>query len=501
MTEKLFAYDAFRFEREPLDGGEKKSVRSVDTNGFLHVAFSPVTREQVTEYWGNEIPRWREFNLDPDRKYSMYRPASELEKPETVQSLNGIPIQFNHHLDTADDPANNTRIGSTGTDAKWDAPFLSNSLHFFNQAAIDRIQDGSMKELSLCYEYDPVQKKGEFHGRPYDFVMTNIRCNHVALVEEGRAGHGVHVFDAKLEERKMPEKDPIENASVKLAQTIVDLHEPTPEEDKPAAVGDAEEVGAVVTKKEDAPTMDEIKPNDRKAEIKAQILESLKDTGVDAGKLEGLLDELATAVEAPAAEDADEDQDVAEKDIAADEDEQDQPAAEDEDDEPKTALDDDNVKEGLKQCGYDAEPENVQKAFADGVKYGEGLEKDPADEEKPAADECEGEKKVVAADAKLIERRVMAAYDAKYRAADECAPVLGRVKAHAFDSAEGIYRQACKKANVNINGLHGNEIRAAFRGYMAGKNAAAKSYAQDAAPKQGSNSALSSILNKIKVGV
>lgn len=497
MKENIYAYDAFRFERESLDGNAK-SVRTVDGNGFLHVAFSPVTREQVTEYWGNEIPRWRQFNLNPDQKYSLYRPASELEKPETVESLNGIPIQFNHHLDTAEDPANQTRIGSTGTDAKFKAPYLSNSLHFFNQTAIDRIQDGSMKELSLCYEYDPVPKKGEFNGRHYDFVMKNIRCNHVALVEEGRAGHGVHVFDAKPKEHIAMDENSIENATVKLAQTIVDLHDAEPKQESEPAT-DTDEQGAIVNKEEDAPVMDETKPTDRKAEIKTTILESLKDTGVDAGKLEALLDELATAeatteeAPAPAEEEkaTDEGEAVEEKEIPA----------EGEGDEPETALDED-LQKGLKECGYDAEPENVQKAFADGVSYGKGLEKAPAEEE-TAKDEAEPEdkdEKTVAADAKLIERNVMAAFEAKYQAADECAPILGKIKAHAFDSAASIYRQACKRVNVNVQGMQGNEIRAAFRGYMAGKAEGAKAYASDSAISSSSPSAIGNILNKVKLG-
>ena len=34
----------------------KDSVRSIDDNGFLHVAISNITKEQVAPYLGSEIP-------------------------------------------------------------------------------------------------------------------------------------------------------------------------------------------------------------------------------------------------------------------------------------------------------------------------------------------------------------------------------------------------------------------------------------------------------------
>ena len=76
-------------------------MRHFDENGFLHVDVSPVTAVQVAPYRGSEIPGWRERGLDPDRVYHAYRPAAELSKPATVESLNGIPIQLEHHPDYA----------------------------------------------------------------------------------------------------------------------------------------------------------------------------------------------------------------------------------------------------------------------------------------------------------------------------------------------------------------------------------------------------------------
>ena len=108
---------------------DAESKRTYDENGFLHVSISPLTRVQVAPYRGCEIPGWQELGLEPDRVYRGYRSAEELSKPETIESVNGIPIQLAQHMDYADNPAKMTRGGSTGTDGAFHEPFLTNSLH------------------------------------------------------------------------------------------------------------------------------------------------------------------------------------------------------------------------------------------------------------------------------------------------------------------------------------------------------------------------------------
>ena len=83
-------------EHVALDADSK---RTYDANGFLHVSISPLTRVQVAPYHGSEIPGWQSLGLDPERIYKGYRSAEELSKPETIESVNGIPIQLMHHMD------------------------------------------------------------------------------------------------------------------------------------------------------------------------------------------------------------------------------------------------------------------------------------------------------------------------------------------------------------------------------------------------------------------
>ena len=59
---------------------DAKSARTVDENGFLHVAKSHISKETVNPYRGNEIPGWQALGLDPGRIYFGYRKGEELKK-------------------------------------------------------------------------------------------------------------------------------------------------------------------------------------------------------------------------------------------------------------------------------------------------------------------------------------------------------------------------------------------------------------------------------------
>lgn len=476
---------------------DAQSKRTYDENGFLHVSISPLTRVQVAPYRGCEIPGWQELGLEPERVYRGYRPASELSKPETIQSVNGIPIQLAHHMDYADNPAKMTRVGSTGTDGAFHDPFLTNSLHIQDKNAIDRINDGSMRELSLAYRYKPVFTPGETpDGEKYDFIMTDISANHVALVDEGRAGHEVLVYDSKGGnmadvEKTLPasDDDAVEKKEVALAQQVkqgaqklIDLHaSPAEQEPHSEAVGD----------------------DDKDAEI-TSILEDLQKAGADLSKVPGLADRLkglaaAAAdededLDAPAAapaEDEDEPAAPAEDPAAAPAEDEDEPAAEgdepaEDEDEPAAEGDEgDMVADGLKACGLDGEDPEVQKAFAAGLKYAKGGAQ-PAG--KPAAAQDRALRKIVS----MVTGRL----NAKLNAAEECRKTLGRVKLGAFDSAGDIYRAALRQEGFKTKGLSNSEAMKVYRAVIATK-AGRRGAAMDRRMQSGKPSFLGEILNSI----
>ncbi len=172
------------------------SARSTDENGFLHVSSSHITKATVNPYYGREIPGWQEAGLDPEAVYYGFRAPEELKK--SLPTWQGLPLHIEHHIDSAEEPARLTRVGAVGA-AVWNAPYIDAPLTVWNGDAIAAIEDGSFRELSCAYRYDPDFTPGQHEGVAYDFVMRNIRGNHVALVEEGRAGPDVVVADAALD--------------------------------------------------------------------------------------------------------------------------------------------------------------------------------------------------------------------------------------------------------------------------------------------------------------
>lgn len=426
---EILAYDSMQFA---------ESARTIDDNGFLHVTGCAITKEQVAPYFGREIPNWQRLGLNPDSIYKLYRPAAEIKK--AVESCNGIPIQLEHHEDLADAPAKETRIGSTGTDGEFRAPYLVNSLHFTDADAIKRIQDGSMRELSLCYRYEPVAKRGTFDGEDYDLVMTNLSCNHVALVEKGRAGHDVFVKDAA------PEGLKTEGGSKDTTHNI----------NNNAANGVNNEENAMDSEKMKLFIDELVKAGIDGEKAKATIEEIIKERTAEPVKTEEVKEEVKTEDE-DTVDVKDEDTEVKDEDVVGVE---------------EVTAEDQLIKDALKECGLDEEPEEVQKAFAEGVKYGEKLEKTEP-KKLDSEHESEGEKKALGEDDDDLTDKIAAIVEAKvaerFKAAEEATPVLGKVNAMGFDSAGSIYRAACKKMGVTVKGMSDNECRAVYRAMSAAK--------------------------------
>lgn len=180
---------------------DRDSVRTFDQDGRLRVAKANLSKANVCPYRGSEIPRWEELGLDPDKIYQLLRDPEELRK--AVETANGVPILRKHVAVSADDHQPHEVVGSTGTEAEFDGTYLTNSLVIWAREAIDGIESGGRRELSMGYHYDADMTPGKFGGMDFDGVMRNIRVNHEALVEDGRVGPDVVVGDSNEEIQAM----------------------------------------------------------------------------------------------------------------------------------------------------------------------------------------------------------------------------------------------------------------------------------------------------------
>lgn len=406
----------------------KNSNREKDANGFLHVKHCHCTKVQIAQYLGSEISS----DLIPDKIYNVFRPEEELKKAETIQSLNGVPLQLEHHDDTAEKPAQYTRIGATGTDAVFEFPYLSNSLHFFNQKAIDLIESGEKCELSIGYDCEIHKESGEYMGQPYDFVQRNIKIQHVALVECGRAGSDVKVSDSK---------------------EIILNSEKT-----------------------------EVKQMDKEKLL--QLINELVKAGASEEEIKAKIDELT----ADACEDEEAEEVETETETETEEDEEQEQEQETSDEEQTEQSDDDDliieeVKAELEKAGLDAENEEIVKAFIVGNHFGKKSETEATDEdatdedatdedttdEEATEEQKETEEQKATDTALKVAKIVKADIERRFNASREVRHILGDVNAMKYDSAAKIYRDALAKMGVNVKSLKDSECRAVFRAVSAVK--------------------------------
>lgn len=170
------------------------SVRTKDSNGHLRVARTVISKAQVDPYYGREIPNYESLGLDPDKIYNLLRCPEELRKG--ADSFKGKQFLIKHIPVDSKDPKKEYTIGAVGSDVVFEDGDLFADLTVWDEAGVDLIESGKMKELSSGYRYVADMTKGEHNGIQYDGIMREIQGNHVALVERGRIGRDAVVADA-----------------------------------------------------------------------------------------------------------------------------------------------------------------------------------------------------------------------------------------------------------------------------------------------------------------
>lgn len=173
---------------------DKASARHTDENGHLIVDSTVITKAAVNPYYGKEIPNYGALGLDPEKVYNMLRDPEELKKG--MHTLGEKQLLLKHVFVSAEEPQKESIAGTIGSNLEMVGDDVKGSLTVWDKEAINLIESGKLAELSASYFYDPVMKSGTFKGQAYDGIMTNIRGNHVALVERGRIGRDALVADA-----------------------------------------------------------------------------------------------------------------------------------------------------------------------------------------------------------------------------------------------------------------------------------------------------------------
>lgn len=455
--------------------------RHKDINGYLHVEVSPLTKETVNPYYGREIPGWEDEGLDPEKIYYGYRAGDELKK--ALNTFNGIPVLDEHKLDSAERPLKEERVGFTGTSAAWEAPYIMNALIITDAAAIELIESNKQRELSASYRYKPVFHSGYFNGEKYDFIMTDIQANHIALVAEGRAGSDVLVYDSlggELQSRS-PSQPPqlLGTASARACRSAAEDNNINLKGDIEMAKNVEElkqTLNAFVTAFQNF--LDEEKTEEAHASD-SEYKEAMDAAGCDS---ENEAEQKAFAEGVKYGEE-----------LIRNPEERKKIDSEHESEGEKKALgEDEEMKGAMAKAGCDSESEAEQKAFAEGVKYAENSSAKKADDE-------EMNKKTETASDKMISK---AAFDnalkqAENRGAEkakqhikelyEAAEAVRKtvtVKPLAYDSAADIYKAALRKENVDIAGVERSAYAALYNAVVKNKLRDSNTAAFDSKPDE-----------------
>lgn len=203
---------------------ETLSLRKKKTQeGYLVCEAVPVTRTGEFKYYENEI-----FANGSTAIVSAFRRPQDLFTQETINSFIGKPVTI-QHPDEFVNPENYSELAK-GTiincyvGLSEDADKLLCDILITDSEAIRIIEDAEMREVSVGYDTDYVtQPDGTL-------LQTQIRANHLAIVERGRAGSGCAIRDHQPQELNKMSDNP-EKAFLQKLMTAFSAKDSAKEKD------------------------------------------------------------------------------------------------------------------------------------------------------------------------------------------------------------------------------------------------------------------------------
>ena len=165
--------DVARFDR-----GQVKGDAFVTDEGYIK-ANAVVTRTGVFLY----------KNPDGTVRNELRHPDDVL-KNDSLNSMKMIPVTNGHpqeRLITAEN-AKRLAIGYTGETITHDGEFILSNFVITDLDSVKEVRERNRRELSLGYTVDLIPEEGSYNDQPYNFRQTNIKYNHLSIVDNARAG-------------------------------------------------------------------------------------------------------------------------------------------------------------------------------------------------------------------------------------------------------------------------------------------------------------------------
>lgn len=195
-------------------------AKKVDTNGYWYIKHNPISKEGVFPYLGHTISD----DCEPNKIYKVYRPAKTL--ADSVPTWDNPPKPFiddHEMLGEGFTPIDDRPVQGIIYNPECKDGVLYADIAVYSEDLKQNIENGK-KELSLGYFCKYKKERGVFKGEVYDYVQYDMVGNHIALVDAGRCGSDVKVFDHKCTmdsldlgssfEQEMPLKKTTESAKI-----------------------------------------------------------------------------------------------------------------------------------------------------------------------------------------------------------------------------------------------------------------------------------------------
>jgi len=158
-------------------------------DGYL-IAEAKSVRTGIQLYSGDEVGK-PEMTI-----VRVYRPADQVFADSSLQSFTHAPVTMNHPDEavTADN-WKELAVGEVSTAAKKDGEWVHLPLILKDAKAISAVEGGK-RELSAGYTCELVWGDGVTpDGQEFNATQTNIKINHLAIVDRARAGSQARIGD------------------------------------------------------------------------------------------------------------------------------------------------------------------------------------------------------------------------------------------------------------------------------------------------------------------
>jgi hypothetical protein len=162
---------------------------SISPEGYLTCLNVPIGRTGWMEYYGQELPS--DFNEPYGTLCKVYRSPEELFSEATMSSFEGKSVTNTHPTENLDITTTPMLERGHMQNIRRDGDFLIADLIIKDAGLLSEIQNNIKREVSCGYDCI-WQKIGD--GK---YEQKNIIGNHVAVVQNGRAGSKVAIHDSK----------------------------------------------------------------------------------------------------------------------------------------------------------------------------------------------------------------------------------------------------------------------------------------------------------------